>query len=51
MKPVKLTKEEKGIEKAFREGKLIRVKNFEKEKKKLIQIAKNTKRRLNLTQN
>lgn len=42
MKYYELDKEEKEILKAFEEGKLVRVKDFEKEKKKLMEAAKNT---------
>ena len=48
MKYFDLTKEELEIEKAFREGKLVRVKNFKKVKKALEETAKNT---LNKTRN
>ncbi|KKT67331.1 MAG: hypothetical protein UX25_C0050G0003 [Candidatus Woesebacteria bacterium GW2011_GWC2_45_9] len=48
MKYFDLTKEELEIEKAFREGKLVHVKNFKKVKKALEETAKNT---LNKTRN
>lgn len=48
MKYYELDKEEKEILKAFEEGKLVRVKDFEKEKKKLMEAARNT---LNKTRN
>jgi len=48
MKIYQLDPEEEEILKAFEEGKLVRVKNFEKEKKMLEQAAKNT---LNKTRN
>lgn len=43
-----LDPEEEEILKAFEEGKLVRVKNFEEEKKRFQQIARNT---LNKTRN
>ena len=42
MKVYQLDPEEEEILKAFEEGKLVRVKNFEKEKKMLQEAAKNT---------
>lgn len=42
MKYFKPTKEELEIEKAFIEGKLVRVKNFAKEKKEAMLAARNT---------
>lgn len=42
MKYFEPTKEELEIEKAFKEGKLVRVKNFAKEKKEAILAARNT---------
>lgn len=42
MKYFEPTKEEKEIEKAFKEGKLVRVKNFAKEKREAILAAKYT---------
>ena len=48
MKYFELTKEEKEIEKAFIEGKLVRVKNFAREKKDAMLAARNT---LNKTRN
>jgi len=48
MKVYQLDPEEEEILKAFEEGKLIRVKNFEKEKKMLQEAARNT---LNKTKN
>ena len=48
MKIYQLDPEEEEILKAFEEGKLVRVKNFEKEKKILKEAARNT---LNKTKN
>ena len=48
MKQIILDKEEKQILKDFEEGKYIRVKDFEQEKKRLQEIARNT---LNKTKN
>ena len=48
MKFIEPTNEELEIEGAFKEGKLVRVKNFEQEKKKAMNVAKNT---LNKTRN
>lgn len=48
MKYFELTKEEEQILKDVEEGKYVRVKNFEKEKKRLQEIARNT---LNKTKN
>ncbi|MBI4089304.1 MAG: hypothetical protein HY424_01195 [Candidatus Levybacteria bacterium] len=48
MKIYQLDPEEEDILKAFEEGKLVRVKNFEKEKKMLQEAARNT---LNKTKN
>ena len=45
MKFFELTKEEKEIEKAFKEGKLVRVKNFAAEKRRAMAIARNTLRK------
>lgn len=42
MKYFEPSKEELEIEKAFREGKLVRVKNFEAQKKLAKEIARNT---------
>ena len=42
MKQIILDKEEKQILKDFEEGKYIRVKDFEQEKKRLQEIARNT---------
>lgn len=48
MKIYQLDPEEEEILKAFEEGKLVRVKNFDKEKKMLVEAARNT---LNKTKN
>lgn len=48
MKYFELTKEEKKLLKDVEEGKYVRVDNFEEEKKKLIEAARNT---LNKTKN
>ena len=42
MKYYELTKEEKEKERAFKEGKLVRVENFAKEKKEAMLAARNT---------
>lgn len=48
MKIYQLDPEEEEILKAFEEGKLVKVKNFDKEKKMLVEAARNT---LNKTKN
>ncbi|MEK7092521.1 MAG: hypothetical protein AAB907_02760 [Patescibacteria group bacterium] len=48
MKKIILDEEEKEIIKAFREGKMVRVKNFKNEKKRFEKIAKYTQKLLEI---